>query len=533
MNKYLWMISEFKERLCSKRAYPFLVIFLLILVLAAHTLHLADIPTGLFQDETSIGYNAALISQYGIDEHGIHYPTYFKTFDDYKNPIYIYAAALVFKAFGISEFTLRFTSVIFYLASLTFTLLLVSKIFRRNWIIEIYTLVSFGFLPILFVLSRVSFELISQLTWFSAANLCIWMLFHEESRDKRSHFKALLCGIIIGTSIYTYSTARVLSFLMLVSLWVIYFSRKNIKTLGLITLTFSISLIPYVLFTINHPGAITERFRSISYLYYPISIFKKVTIFFANLATYWSPSFLTIHGDSNLRHSTGYGGIVFSMVLLLFLMGLANLIFCKKLNNQFSRFLIVNLLLAPIPASLTSEGTPHALRSLLFGYYMLLLSCYGVELLLEFKEQHIRRILIACIAIFLSFEISGYQLDYFLFYPSKSIQAMGSFDFKTSLQTAIDQNPQEIIFVNSAPTSYSNLRFYSYLVKNPRRITISMNDKPIPAPDHCILYNLSDEEKLNHFSYPFTQYSSGKKINILERFRGIEPAESIMKVRCY
>lgn len=521
------------EKKSSQNTYNLLLILILSIILIAHVFQLTDLPAGLYLDETSIGYNAALMSQTGMDEHGIYYPVYFPAFGEYKNPIYIYTAALIFKIFGISEFNLRATSFIFYIGALIFTFLLVSKVFRRNKTVEIYTLISFGFLPLFFTLSRISFEVISQLTLISAANFWLWITFHGKERNKLKYLKTSLCGLFLGSSIYTYSTARLLSFLMLISLWVIYFKKDNIKKLGLITLTFFASLIPYILFTINNPEATTVRFRKISYIDDPIPIVQKVLRFIYNLASYWSPDFLIIHGDSNVRHSTGYGGIIFASILFLFFISLIYLVSNKRIN-KFPMFLFVNLLLSPIGAALTSEGSPHALRSLLLGYYILLLSCYGLELMSIIGDKQIRKVIIISIFSFLLFEVVGYQFNYFIVYPSKSVIAMNSFDFKTSLQIAIEQNPQEIIFLNEPSLAYyTNLKFYSYLVENPKEIPIKITQKPVVTSDTCILYNRFYENKLDQFLSPFTDYQSNKNSNFLETLLRVKRPANIMKVRCY
>ncbi len=524
------------EKRTDRKTYNLLLILLLILIFIAHLFQLDKIPTGLYLDETSIGYNAALISQTGLDEHNIYHPIYFKAFGEYKNPIYIYAVAIIFKFFGISEFNLRLTSFIFYIAALTLTILLIAKIFRRNRLVEIYTLITFGFLPLFFTLSRISFEVISQLTWISAGNLLIWIIFHEQQKSRFRDLKALGCGLVLGSSIYTYSTARLLSLLMLISLWIVYFNRDNLKKLMLISLAFFSSLIPYIIFTINNPGATTARFRAISYIDDSISILEKIYIFAHNLATYWSPKFLIIQGDSNLRHSTGYGGIIFSVTLLLFFVGIVNIINHNKLN-KFNAFLLINLLVSPLAAALTSEGTPHALRSVLLGYYILLISCYGVEFLSEIRENQVKKVLTASIAFFLVLEIFSYQLDYFIFYPAKSIPYFESFDFKTSLKIAIEKNPRQIIFVNNVPPSYVNLQFYSYLVDNPKDIPIQIIQKPVPDLDTCFLYNQSyDQEfikELDEFPHDFTEYENNKKLSGLEKFLGAKTSEGLTKLRCY
>ncbi len=173
---------EHQYRKANKRYILFTVI-LSLAVIAAHTFRLAEVPAGLYMDESSIGLNAALIAQQGVDEYGDRFPTYFKAFGEYKNPTYIYASALLFKLFGISVFNLRLTSCLFFLTGLFFTLLLTSKLFSKNRIIQLYTLLSLGFLPVFFVLSRVSFEAISQLTWVAAINLSVWLTFYEKGKE--------------------------------------------------------------------------------------------------------------------------------------------------------------------------------------------------------------------------------------------------------------------------------------------------------------------------------------------------------------
>lgn len=498
------------------------IIILLSLLVSTHVGMLDKIPAGLFLDESSIGYNAISIMNTGRDEHGIRYPIYFESVGDYKNPIYIYSVAAVFKLFGISEFTLRFTSVIFYFAALTITVLLIRRMFDHNKVVLTYMLVSFGFLPLLFTISRLSFEVITQLTWVSATNFCIWLTFHEADNDRFAFLKSLGCGFVIGTSIYTYSTARFLSFLALFSLWMIYLRRDNIKKLTTITSAFLLSLIPFFYFTFRQTDNISSRFLELSYMDDPIGVIEKLAIFISNLGIYWSPDFLIFHGDPNLRHSTGHGGIIYAITLLLFIVGIINIIITKKLN-RFNIFLFVNLLFSPVAAALTSEGTPHALRSMLLGYYILLFSCFGLESICMIKRPLVRNIAIAFVLIFLLAESATYQLDYFLAYPARSVEAMGSLDFKSSLETAIDQNPREIIFVNEPRVTYANLQFYEYLVDRPNKPPITYSDTPKPKPGVCILYNRRNEGLLEQSEYPFTEFE-GQQGTV---FNGV------MKVRCY
>src|SRR3954451_5299397 len=81
-------------------------------------------PPGFYIDESSIAYNAHTIAQTGADENGARWPLYFRAFGDYKNPVYIYALAALFRFTGPSMLGARALSATFILlAALTFGLL--------------------------------------------------------------------------------------------------------------------------------------------------------------------------------------------------------------------------------------------------------------------------------------------------------------------------------------------------------------------------------------------------------------------------
>lgn len=518
-----------KPSLFTHRSSIILFYLLLIPILASHLLLLADIPAGLFLDESSIGYNAVSILASGRDEHGVRLPVYFESVGDYKNPVFVYAAGFVLKIFGVSEFSLRFTSVLFYFSALALTLLLVNRIFDGDQIIWLYALLSFGFLPIFFTISRIAFEVIAQLTWVSAGTLLVWLIFHggeptsrgrllrrEDHPPRNDIFKPLACGLILGTSTYTYSTGRLLAFLGLAALWAVYSKRDNFKKLALITLAFAISLIPFFAFTLRSPGAITSRFYILSYLGEPIPFVEKISIFIQNYLAYFSPRFLLFQGDPNLRHSTGFGGVIFSAVFLLAMIGLAGIIFRKRWG-KFIIYIVVSLLLSPVAAALTSEGTPHALRTMTLGYYIFLFSCFGISEFLSIENRKARYLSFAGITLLLSSEIVLYQLDYFLAYPARSVRAMGSKGFESSLQYAIGNSPEEIIFYSKPRETYADMQFYSLLVENPDHIPMTWDNRPKPAEDVCILYHVWNERELDQFPNPFEEFDSG----------------GVIKARCY
>src|SRR3989344_4938577 len=96
-----------------KRLY--LIAFILITALAflLRFWRLGEIPNGLYQDETAIGYNAYSIIQTGRDEYGKSLPLYFKSFGDYKLPVYIYATVPSILMLGLTELAVRAPSALF------------------------------------------------------------------------------------------------------------------------------------------------------------------------------------------------------------------------------------------------------------------------------------------------------------------------------------------------------------------------------------------------------------------------------------
>lgn len=89
----------------------FVAISLFLIVLLASLLrfyHFTSNPPGLNTDETAIGYNAYSILKTGKDEYSQKFPLAFRSFDDYKPPLYIYLTVPSVAIFGLNEFAVRF-----------------------------------------------------------------------------------------------------------------------------------------------------------------------------------------------------------------------------------------------------------------------------------------------------------------------------------------------------------------------------------------------------------------------------------------
>ena len=64
-------------------------------VIVGHLAGLQASPPGLFGDEAAFGYNGWAISHYGVDQYGVPWPLFFRSFGDYKGPVGVYSVALL------------------------------------------------------------------------------------------------------------------------------------------------------------------------------------------------------------------------------------------------------------------------------------------------------------------------------------------------------------------------------------------------------------------------------------------------------
>lgn len=187
---------------------------------------------------------------------------------------------------------------------------------------------------------------------------------------------------------------------------------------------------PLILRTLS--GEIQGRYKSLSvfnpeYLRHvgassPLSI---AGIFLDNILVHLSPRYLLVSGDANLRHSSQFSGQLGWLdslalaigVLLLMLDWLHSRVGPETSSRIPLKWMLLlstwGFLTGTIPAALTWEGIPHALRSI--GAWPFVSSVTG--LILWRAASRWRAILPLALATSLAFGVS-YSLDYFGRYRS-------------------------------------------------------------------------------------------------------------------
>lgn len=99
-----------------------------------------------------------------------------------------------------------------------------------------------------------------------------------------------------------------------------------------------------------------------------------------NLALHLDPHFWLLHGDANRRHSTGFGGLV-GPAEALGLVALIVLVLRRRLHPELRVLLLIPI--GFLPAALTWQSLPHALRALMAAPAFLLAALIGMEWMRE------------------------------------------------------------------------------------------------------------------------------------------------------
>jgi hypothetical protein len=429
------------------------------LVVVRSLVDLSGSPPGLYVDEASIGYNAWTIAHFGVDEHGIHFPLFFEAFGEYKNPIYVYAVAALVRFLPLTVAVERFPAALFGLAVVGFLTAAAWRMTGSRWI-TLGTLALIGFTPWLVIESRVGFETISWVALLSAA---LWCLAGRQPTPRRFG----IAGILLAFAIYGYTTARLEVLLIAVALAVAWgLSRTPGWWRALVPIAAGYAVLGvYGLLT---PGALTGRFTAISIWSDSAPLSTVVDRFLANYLTYFSPNFLFTQGDGNPRQNTEVGGMLLWVMAPLLIAGI--LVCWQRRREPLVRFLVICVVLAPVAAALTNNGTPHALRSSGMLPFLVVLAVLGADGLRSALAGRVgaNPFVFGILAAGLVAQATFYTVDLYAAYPNRA-----AVDFDTgeiaAITTARDVAGSHRIYLsNNLDPPYIEA-FFAYLPPPPRQ----------------------------------------------------------------
>jgi hypothetical protein len=229
---------------------------------------------------------------------------------------------------------------------------------------------------------------------------------------------AIVLGVALAAMPFAYATGRVAAVLFGVAfcsvLWLQGRLRSSIVwVLAPVTISYSF----LALWAHANPGALTARFSEISIFAGSPSLVTLAGRAVRNYISYFGLAFLFVHGDSNLRHNTGAGGmLLWGMVPVL----LAGMVWClRRWREPLPQLLLLGLLAAPVPAALTQDGTPHGLRSAIMLPFLFAIGAVGCHQLLRLRRTGAKLIIVAT-ALLLVGQATLWTVDFFVSYPARA-----------------------------------------------------------------------------------------------------------------
>ncbi len=385
-----------------------IVIFLIALtVIFLRFYQLDKIPPGIFLDEASEGYNAFSILHTGKDRYGQSFPLLFRSYWSFQTPLYTYLTIIPVYFFGNSIFSVHFISAIsgVILAATSFFLLIGFEK-RKKYCLSIVAIILIAISPWAVFFSRFGTEASLGVMLFAFSFLLFFL-------SLKRVWLFPLAAFILGLSTHAYYSERMISPLFLIGFILFFrkilFQKKKILVFGL--LLFGITQIPHLI--LLNSGAFTKRFSQVDYFndqffrnssgnlyFFPLG--KQLFIireFLSHYLVYFSPKNLFFDSDPQKLRSIPDLSVFYFWMIIPFVFGLRLLMINRFL--PLIKMIILMLILAPIPASLTRDPF-STVRILIFLWGTTMTIALGVNYLLNTLSSFKYKTLIFIAVILLS-----------------------------------------------------------------------------------------------------------------------------------
>lgn len=469
------LLELFMNNLIKKNLYSLLLISILLLSFFLRFYKLGINPPSLDWDEASIGYNAYSVLKTGADEYGNKFPLSFRSFEDYKPPVYFYLDVLSIRFFGLNEVGVRFPSALLGFLSVIVIYFLTKEIFDKK--IALLSAFFFGISPWSLQFSRAAFEGNVGLFFFLLA-------FFLALKSIKQPALSILATISFVLSIYSYHSFVLIVPLFICLLLFLFFKQiiSNKKYFIFSILFFLILIIPVLssFVSLNGSGSRLSMVSifsagetlnpSIKELEYDRLHNDKIgalldnrrIVYFLALAKgyfdHWNPDFLFFHGDGGGQHHSVNMGMLYLWDLPFILIGAYSL-FKNRTRKSLAIFLL--FLIAPLPSAV-STGTPHPVRAIAMAPVFSIFTALGVYEIFNKSGKTKNMIILPIIILLFIVNFAYYLHQYYVFTPLEASNWWQYGNKEAVLQAKdLDKKYQKIIFTYFYDQPYIYYLFYN------------------------------------------------------------------------
>lgn len=390
------------------------MIFFILIFNALRFIGLEISPPGFYADESYGATQVICLSQTGSDFFGNFLPLFAISGpgEPIYSPTYLYGQLLWTTLFGHSIAAFRSYPAIITTLTIFFIYLYAKKLLNHK-----------AALYIAFVATVMPWSWqFSRIAWDPPLAPLFLMMGLWISTFKRGWWVAALP---FSFAIYTYPPLRIITPLIWIFLPSITIKRKLVVLILISIFCISLALQLQDENFLSRSNMLTIWSSTYYNPYRHFTAIELLAVFGKNLISHFSPSFLFLHGENNLRHSIQSFGMLswldmFAFISLMFMFLVK--IFSQKQESLFTanqyRLLFISLIgifFSLVPAALTNEASPHALRTISIWPFFAMLTgtiLYRLEEILPLKKTYLASILIGA-----SF-FAIYQYHYFNKYPA-------------------------------------------------------------------------------------------------------------------
>lgn len=460
-------------------------------------------PPSLYWDEMDAGYQAYSILKTGKDYFGETPFLVVHSFADFRAPILIYSIIPFVALLGLNVLAIKLPVILLGVLAVFLTYVLTLQLFKSKTTALIAALfVSLA--PWNLQYSRITYEAIPMLALF-LGGLTLFL----KGLEKQKYF--ILSSIIFSLSLFTYNTMKLFVPMVLLTLAVIYFKKLKINKYVIIsTAIFAIAFTTSLYGTIFQNGG--QRFTEISVFSDPQNssqidylrqyssvaysdspqvgqppriidklVFNKPLLLLdritQNYLAAFSLDFLFVRGDPLPRHSPSTVGELFRVEVITVLLGLIFLAMNIK-KNPSSILILLWILIAPISAVVTRDGSNHATRLFMLFPALTITSALGVSYLWGILTNKLKPLFLIFVLAWIFCAVS--YLNYY--YGAYNLENAKAFQFRFNEA------------VNIALENKSN---YEYVIIDDRTDSALMNYLFVSKYDPAIFQNLVKSNTLS------------------------------------
>lgn len=458
-------------------------ILLLVILVSATILRfiqLGKTPQGFYRDEAALGYNAYSLIETGKDEFGKKWPILFRSFNDFKTPVYTYLLIPIYKIFGMTTWSTRALSAAMGVIGSWFCFLLIKNISKNINLALISTLL-LAISPWHLIFSRTSYETNVAFTFFVVS---LWSFYKFKQNNKY----LISAAIMAALSFLTYHSERVIVPLVYLVLFIkenkYIFAKKNLK-ITIVALTLGFIIILPTLGLMTTPGFLS-RLNSLSILSKNVkepwgynenltgfknkvlnnNLLLQIREFSSLYTSYFSPRYLFGLGDPEPRTSYPDLAPLLFWQLPFLIIGLIYFLNKTKNDNKEFKFLMIILILAsPIPASITRDPFSSTRALPLVLPLNILIACGIYKFLNKFKNLGLIILISLILWSFGKIYLSVFKFnDYFrgLSWQNgveKMIAKIKSENLPIMIDSKGDIYSQVLFFTRTSPREYQKDNF--------------------------------------------------------------------------